>query len=69
MLTLVRASSLGVEETKTPEEAMGEPPQAVVMKTLGGLGETCKVTSPSYDPSGLPALPEKKVQSENILIS
>ncbi|XP_077646395.1 C-type lectin domain family 2 member D6 isoform X1 [Lonchura striata] len=40
--TLARASSLAVEETKTPQEAMGEPPQAVVIKTFGGLDETCE---------------------------
>lgn len=69
--TLARASSLGAEGTKTPQEAMGETPQAVVMKTSGGPDETCEVRSPSCDPSVLPPLSphEKKVQSENILIS
>lgn len=38
-----RASSLGVEETKPPQEAIGEPPQAVVMKTFGGPDEACGV--------------------------
>lgn len=62
VLTLARASSLGVEESKTPKEAMGDPPQAVVMKTFGEQDETCEVRSASYDPSGLPPLPppEKK---------
>lgn len=69
VLTVTRASPLGEEETKAPKEAMGEPPQAVVVKTFGGLDETCEVRSPSYYPSGLLPLPEKKVQSENILIS
>lgn len=71
VLTLARASSLGPEGTKTPQEAMGEIPQAVVMKTFGGPDETCEVRSPSCDPSVLPPLSprEKKVQSENILIS
>lgn len=71
VLTLARASFLGVEETKPPQEAMGEPPRAVVMKVFGGPDEICEVRSAFYDPSGLSPLPppEKKVQSENILIS
>ncbi|KAL9820968.1 uncharacterized protein GJ701_016302 isoform 4-T5 [Geothlypis trichas] len=45
VLTLARASSLGPEGTKTPQEAMGEIPQAVVMKTFGGPDETCEEMS------------------------
>ncbi|KAM4752500.1 uncharacterized protein ACIQIH_000814 isoform 3-T5 [Cyanocitta cristata] len=43
VLTLARASSLGIEEAKTPQEAMGEPLRAVVMKIFGGPDETCEV--------------------------
>ncbi|XP_037979333.1 tripartite motif-containing protein 15-like isoform X2 [Motacilla alba alba] len=49
VLTLARASSLGVEGTRTPQEAMGEPPQAVVMKTFGGPDETCEVLAEFLD--------------------
>ncbi|XP_010391149.3 uncharacterized protein LOC104685169 isoform X1 [Corvus cornix cornix] len=43
VLAPARASSLGIEEAKTPQEAMGEPLRAVVMKIFGGPDETCEV--------------------------
>ncbi|XP_019137411.2 uncharacterized protein LOC104685169 isoform X2 [Corvus cornix cornix] len=42
VLAPARASSLGIEEAKTPQEAMGEPLRAVVMKIFGGPDETCE---------------------------